>query len=194
MMGNSEFPDGPGLWSLIAEDYRAHGCDWTRPGFRTMAVYRFGVWRMSLRVGLLRKLFGLLYWPAFRRCRNVYGIELPYSARIGRRVVIEHQGAIVVHGMTEIGDDTIVRQGCTFGIRRLDRLNDAPVVGRSVNIGAGAAILGAINVGDGAMIGANAVVLEDVPAGALVVGVPARVVSRRVETPLPVGDRDGLSY
>ena len=167
-----------GLWALIAEDYRAHGRDWTKPGFRALAVYRFGVWRMSLRFRPIRMMLGLFYWPAFRRCRNVYGIELPYSAEIGRRVVVEHQGGIVVHGRTSIGAGSIIRQGCTFGIRSLDRLDDAPTIGRNVNIGAGAAILGAVTIGDGAMIGANAVVLQDVPAGSLAVGVPARIVSQ----------------
>jgi serine O-acetyltransferase len=164
-----------GLFATIAEDWRAHGRDWTRPGFRTVAVYRFGVWRMGLRPKLLRAPFSLLYRMAFRHCRNVYGIELPYSATIGRRVVIEHQGGIVIHGATIIGDDSIVRQNCTLGIRSLDRLDDAPVIGRGVNIGAGAVIMGKVHVGDGAAIGANAVVLKDVPAGALAIGVPAQI-------------------
>jgi serine O-acetyltransferase len=175
-MSRADNEPPPGLWALIAEDYRANGSDWTRPGFRSLAVYRFGVWRMSLRMRPVRMALGLFYWPAFRRCRNVYGIELPYTADIGRRVVIEHQGGIVLHGQTRIGTGSIIRQGCTFGIRRLDRLQEAPNIGRNVNIGAGAAILGAITIGDGAMIGANAVVLQDVPAGALAVGVPAKVV------------------
>ncbi len=87
-----------GLRALIAEDYRAHGRDWTRPGFRTMAVYRFGVWRMGVRPKLLRAPLSVLYRAAFRYCRNVYGIELPYSATVGRGVVIEHQGGIVIPG------------------------------------------------------------------------------------------------
>ena len=107
----------------------------------------------------------------------MYGIELPYSAQIGRRVVIEHQGGIVVHGATTIGDGTIIRQGCTFGIRSLDRLDEAPTIGRDVNIGAGAVIIGDVKVGDGASIGANAVVLQDVPPGALAVGIPAKLVA-----------------
>ena len=170
--------DNIGLWKLIAEDYDANGRDWTRPGFRALAVYRFGVWRMGIRVGLIRKLASFIYGIGFRRCRNVYGIELPYSAQVGRHVVIEHQGGIVVHGATKIGDRTIIRQGCTFGIRSLERLDEAPTIGRGVNIGAGAVIIGAVIVGDEASIGANAVVLSDVPPGALAIGVPARLVTR----------------
>ncbi len=164
-----------GLWATIGEDYAAHGRDWTRPGFRAVAVYRFGVWRMGVRSKLLRAPLSVVYRALFRRCRNRYGIELPYSAQLGRRVVIEHQGAIVIHGDSVIGDDTILRQGVTLGNRRLDAPRDAPRLGRRVNVGAGAKILGGVTIGDGAIIGANAVVLCDVPAGALAVGVPARV-------------------
>ena len=168
-----------GLWQIIAEDYDANGRDWTRPGFRTLAVYRFGVWRMDIRSPIIRKFASFIYRIGFRKCRNVYGIELPYSAQIGRRVVIEHQGGIVIHGATIIGDGTIIRQGCTFGIRSLDKLDEAPQIGRQVNIGAGAVIIGNVKVGDGASIGANAVVLRDVPAGAIATGVPAKLVTRR---------------
>ena len=162
----------------IAEDYRAHSRDWTMPGFRALAVYRFGVWRMTVRPKLFRAPLSLLYRAAFRRCRNVYGIELPYSAVIGRGVIVEHQGGIVVHGCTVIGDGCTIRQNCTLGIRDKSDLMAAPVLGNSVDIGAGAVILGRVMLGDGAVIGANAVVLCDVPAGALAVGVPARIVLR----------------
>ena len=168
-----------GLWQIIAEDYDANGRDWTKPGFRTIAIYRFGVWRMGIRNPIIRKFASLIYRIGFHRCRNVYGIELPYSAQIGRRVVIEHQGGIVIHGATTIGDGTIIRQGCTFGIRSLDQLYAAPIIGCNVNIGAGAVIVGDVKVGDGASIGANAVVLRDVPPGALAIGVPAKLLVRR---------------
>ena len=168
-----------GLFAQIKEDWIAHGRDWTRPGFRTMAVYRFGVWRMGIKLSVLRAPMSLIYRCKFRFCRNVYGIELPYSAKVGRRVVIEHQGAIVIHGNAEIGDDSIIRQGVTLGNRTMDKPLDAPKLGRSVNVGAGAKILGAVTIGDGAVIGANAVVLIDVPAGATAVGVPARILEAK---------------
>src|SRR5687767_11445376 len=166
----------PGLFAHVREDWIAHGRDWTRPGFRAMAVYRFGVWRMGVRPKLLRAPLSFLYRSMFRRCRNRYGIEVPYSATIGRRVVLEHQHGIVIHGNCEIGDECVIRQGCTLGNKTLDRPSDAPRLGRSVNVGAGAKILGSVTVGDGAAIGANAVVLRDVPAGALAVGIPARII------------------
>ena len=175
-VANPSPTDRPGLWSLIREDWVAHNRDWTRPGFRALAVYRFGVWRMTIRPRLLRAPFGIVYRMLFRRCRNGYGIELPYSATVGRRVVFEHQHGIVVHGHCRIGDDCVLRQGVTLGNKTMDRPYDAPTLGDRVNVGAGAKILGAVTIGDDAQIGANAVVVKDVPAGSMAVGVPARVV------------------
>jgi serine O-acetyltransferase len=172
---------------LVQEDLKAHDGDWTRPGFQALLVYRFGVWRMTIRTKLCRAPFSVLWRALFVAVRNFYGIELPFTARIGRRVIFEHQHGIVVHGHSEIGDDCIIRQGVTLGIRRLDRLNEAPVLGRGVNVGAGAKLLGHIVVGDHAEIGANAVVLDDVPAHALAIGVPARVITRQKGLPRPEG-------
>ena len=171
--------DRRSLWQQIASDYRANGRDWTRPGFRTLAVHRFGDWRMGIRPKLLRAPLSLLYRALFRYCRNVYGIELPYGVAVGDGVVIEHQGGIVIHGNCVIGARTIIRQNCTLGIRTVDRPADAPIVGADVDIGAGAVILGKVTIGDGAAIGANAVVLQDVPPGWMAVGVPAIVKPRR---------------
>ena len=162
-----------GFWAQVAADWRAHDRDWTRPGFRAVAVHRFGVWRMGVRPKLLRAPFSLLYRWAFRHCRNRYGIELPYTVKLGQGVVIEHQGAIVVHGNSVIGDGCIIRQGCTLGLRRLDDLTAAPVLDAGVELGAGAVILGRVRLGAGARVGANAVVLDDVPAGTTVWGIPA---------------------
>lgn len=172
-------PDAPrpGLFALWREDLRSHRGEWSRPGFLSLAVYRFGVWRMGVRPKLLRAPLSLIYRFFYVRCRNVYGIEIPYSASIGRGVVIEHQGGIVVHGNTVIGERCILRQGCTLGIRRLDRLDDAPVLEDGVALGAGCVVLGKVTLGAGCSIGANAVVLKDVPAGAVAVGIPAKVLA-----------------
>jgi serine O-acetyltransferase len=132
---------------------------------------------MGIQPKLLRAPLSILYQTLFRGVRNFYGIELPYSARIGRRVVIEHQHGVVVHGNSVIGDDCILRQGVTLGSRTMDRPSDAPHLGDRVSVGAGAKLLGAISIGDGAQIGANAVVRIDVPAGAVAVGIPARLVA-----------------
>ena len=167
-----------GLWAQIADNWRANGRDWTRPGFRALAVHRFGVWRLSVRPRFLRAPLTLMYRNMFRHCRNVYGIELPYTVRVGRGVVIEHQGGIVVHGASVIGDRRIIRQGCTLGVRRIADLRSAPYLDNDVELGAGAVVLGKVHVGSGARVGANAVVLRDVPPGCLAIGVPATITAR----------------
>jgi serine O-acetyltransferase len=165
------------LNQLIREDWVAHGRDWTKPGFRAVAVHRFGVWRMKIGRKILRAPFSVLYRSLFRYVRNHYGIELPYTVELGRRVIVEHCGAIVIHGYSKIGDDCVIRQGVTIGARRVDRASEAPELGAGVDVGAGAKILGKVRIGDGAEIGANAVVLNDLPSKVIAVGIPARIIS-----------------
>lgn len=129
---------------------------------------------MTITNPLLRAPLSVLYRILYRRARSIYGIELPHTVTLGRRVVIEHQGAIVIHGYSVIGDDCVIRQGVSMGLKNVSSPYDAPVLGRRVDIGAGAKLIGKIIVGDDANIGANAVVTKDVPPGVTVVGVPAR--------------------
>jgi len=160
-----------GLWSL---------------GFWALQVYRFGHLRYRFQSKLIRFPLGALHVVLAKLAEIVCGVEIGVSARIGRRLIIEHSGAIVVHGRAVLGDDCVIRQGVTIGIRRMDDPLGAPVIGNNVSIGAGAKILGRVSIGDGAEIGANAVVLRDVPAGALAVGVPARIIElRAAKAPLP---------
>jgi serine O-acetyltransferase len=86
------------LFQQIKEDWIAHKRDWTRPGFRAIATHRFGVWRMTVNPKILRAPLSVVYRWMYRKCRNHYGIELPYTATIGRRVIFEHQHGIVIHG------------------------------------------------------------------------------------------------
>jgi serine O-acetyltransferase len=168
-----------GLWQQIKEDWNAHGRDWTKPGFRAVAVQRFGVWRMQVEPKLLRAPLSILYRSLYRKVRNTYGIDLPYTVKLGRRVVIEHQSAIIIHGYCTIGDDCIIRQGVTLGNRYLDKPLESPQLGDRVNVGAGAKILGKVNLGDDVNIGANAVVLSDIPAGQTAVGIPAKMIAAK---------------
>ncbi len=172
------------LFTLIREDYVRHGRDWTRPGFRAIAVYRFGVWRMRIRPRLLRAPMSFLYRRLFIRVRNRYGIEIPYSAQVGRRLTLEHSHSIVIHGNSVIGNDCYIRQGCTLGNKSLDAPFEAPVLGDRVNVGVGAKLLGHVFVGDDATIGANSVVVKNVPAGAVALGIPATITtSKSVKQP-----------
>lgn len=167
------------LISLIIEDWKTNDSDWTRPGFRALAAYRFGKWRMGIKTKALRIPFSLIYRILYRRARNCYGIEIPFTAEIGQRLAIEHQHGIVIHGYSKIGNDCIIRQGVTIGNRYLDKPFDCPQIGNNVNIGAGAKIIGAVTIGDNAQVGANAVVTKDVAANDTVVGIPARSVVKK---------------
>jgi len=171
-------PDGISFLALVREDFVTNGRDWSAPGFRALFVHRFGNWRMSVEPKVLRAPLSLMYRTMARYVRNHYGIELPCAVRVGRRVAIDHQSGIVIHGYTVIGDDCRIRQNTTMGVRSLDDPNAAPILEQGVDVGAGAVIVGRITIGAGASVGANAVVLQDVPAGALAIGVPAKIVKR----------------
>jgi serine acetyltransferase len=163
------------LLKQIKEDWVNHGKDWTKPGFRALAYHRFGNWRMDVKPKILRAPLSILYRFLYRRARNLYGIELPYSAQIGQGVIIEHQHGIVVHGNAVIGDNCTIRQGVTIGNRYMDKPTEAPVIGNNVNIGAGAKLLGNITIGDNVNIGANAVVIHNIPQDSIYVGFPKSV-------------------
>jgi serine O-acetyltransferase len=164
------------LWEQLYEDWTVHGKDFSRPGFRAMAVYRFGAWCSGLRYRLLRAPLSRLYLFLYRYVRNVYGIELPCRTKVGRRCFIPHQSGIVIHPFSEIGDDCLIRQNVTLGAASRDKPTGAPKLGNNVHIGAGAVLLGNITVGDGAKINANAVVMTNVPAGAFVFNSPPKIL------------------
>ncbi|NJD33526.1 MAG: serine acetyltransferase [Betaproteobacteria bacterium] len=165
--------------TTLKEDWQTYEGDIWRQGLWVMWVYRFGQWRYGVRPTILRKPFSLLYKILRTGCQMLTGVELPCETKIGRRLRIEHFGGIIVSGDAVIGDDVILRNGVTIGLKRTGQ-RGAPRIGNRGDIGAGAKILGDIHIGDDAVIGANAVVLKDVPPGAFAVGIPARVIQREV--------------
>ena len=166
------------MFNNIREDLRAHGGDWGAQGFWALVVYRFGRWRYKVRPALLRKIFSLLYKIAFKWIQVITGIELPCEVEIGHNFVIDHFGGIVISGYAKFGNNCRIRNGVVVGLQRVDQPR-APVIGNNVDIGAGAKVLGAIKVGDDVVIGANAVVIRDVPDNCIAAGVPAVIKPRR---------------
>jgi serine O-acetyltransferase len=139
------------------------------PGFHALQMHRFShvLWGAGLR------------WLArftSHVARFLTGIEIHPGATIGRRVFIDHGMGVVIGETAEIGDDCTLYHGVTLGGVSWNKGKRHPTLGKGVVVGAGAKILGPFTVGDGAKVGSNSVVVKAVPAGATVVGIPARLV------------------
>lgn len=176
MLGDvNQNPPGLGFWALLREDLRTHGGAFLEQGFWAIAAHRFGNWRMGIRRRWLRLPFTVIYKILYRVVMWTCGISLPYTVKVGRRVRIWHFGGMVLHAKS-IGDEVHIRQNTTFGIARRDQEFELPTIEDRVDVGAGAVIVGGITVGHDSVIGANAVVLKDVPPWSVAAGVPAKVV------------------
>lgn len=162
----------------LRDDFRAHGSEWGAQGFWAMAVYRYGRWSYSIRSRWLRKPFTVVYQILFKLVQVVAGIELPCQVHVGKGFVIDHSGGIVVSGYASFGARCRIRTGVVIGLARVDD-PCAPQFGDDVDVGAGAKVLGRIRIGDRVRIGANAVVLVDVPDDCVAAGVPAVIKPRR---------------
>jgi serine O-acetyltransferase len=145
------------------------------PGFRFMAWHRFRAAIEGLpgvRFGFQQCVSWHLHSMAIR-----FGITLPVECAVGPGFYIGHFGGIVIHQEVQIGRDCNLSQGVTVGLASRGKYFGCPTIGDRVYIGPGAKIFGKIVIGDDVAIGANAVVTRDVPAGAVVVGMPAKVIS-----------------
>lgn len=172
------------MFDNLREDWRTYERDPARQGLWVMVVYRFGRWRYGIHNRWLRLPFSILYKILKLLSQILTGIDLPCEVTVGRRFKIEHFGDIIISGDTVFGDDVVIRNGVTVGLKRTHE-RGAPIIGNRVDIGAGAKVLGPIRIGDDVAIGANAVVLQDVPPNSLAIGVPAQIRPRR--TPSAAG-------
>lgn len=120
--------------------------------------------------------------------RFLTGIEIHPGARLGRRLFIDHGMGVVIGETAEVGDDVLLFHGVTLGGRTMRKGKRHPTLGNHVVVGAGAKILGPVSIGAHAQIGANAVVISDVPADHLAVGIPVRI------RPLPGAAQDGAEF
>ena len=107
--------------------------------------------------------------------RAVTGVEIHPGAQLGRRLFIDHGMGVVIGETAVVGDDVLLFHGVTLGGRSMSRGKRHPTLGDNVTVGAGAKVLGPVEIGSGAQIGANAVVITDVPADYIAVGIPAKI-------------------
>ena len=146
----------------------------TYPGFHAVMAHRVShrLWNAGWK-WLARWLSTLARW--------LTGVEIHPAATIGRRFFIDHGMGVVVGETAVIGDDCTLYHGVTLGGTSWKKGKRHPTLGNDVVVGAGAKVLGPINLADGARVGSNAVVVKDVPANATVVGIPGRIVGDKCE-------------
>jgi serine O-acetyltransferase len=158
------------LWCYESDSSLALAKVLLTDGTPAMILYRLMQWSRRYRLAPLEMVFNKLN-AVFCNCIIGRGAEF------GPGLVLIHSSGVVINGQVRGGERVYIEHQVTIGAER--RLS--PIIGNDVFIGAGAKVIGAVLVGDGARIGANAVVLDDVPAHATAVGIPARLVPRRKE-------------
>jgi cysteinyl-tRNA synthetase len=187
-----------GFFSGIRRDYRAvFERDPAAGSAFNVIMFNSGLHSILwYRVAHALKSMDIPVLPAFiMTCvRLISGIEIHPSASIGPGFFIDHGTGVVIGETAEVGEDCLLYQGVTLGGTGKEKGKRHPTLGRGVVVGAGAKVLGAISIGDYAKIGANAVVLKDVPANASVVGVPGRVVRKKVVRMAEAGPVEVLDH
>jgi serine O-acetyltransferase len=143
------------------------------PGLHAIWIHRAShwLWKKDLKVPAR-------YLSHFGRFLT--GIEIHPAAKIGKRFFIDHGMGIVIGETSQIGDDVLLYQGVVLGGVSHEKNKRHPTLGNKVVVGAGAILLGPINIGNGARVGAGSVVVSDAPENATVVGVPGRIVLQKV--------------
>ena len=142
------------------------------PGPRALFYYTIARWFYLRRLYFLARLIS-----EFSRWLTL--IEIHPGAKIGRRLVIDHGIGVVIGETAEIGDDCVLYHGVTLGGVSIDNVKRHPTLGNRVMIGAGAKVLGPVNIEDDVKIGANSVVLKDIPSGKTVAGIPGKIIEKR---------------
>jgi serine O-acetyltransferase len=140
-------------------------------GLHALVAHRIAHFFYRLHIFFLARLISQV-------SRWMTGIEIHPGAKIGKRFFIDHGMGVVIGETSIIGDDVLLYQGVTLGGTGLEKGKRHPTIGNNVVVGGGAKILGNISVGDNSYIGANAVVIKDVPANSTVVGVPGRITKQ----------------
>jgi serine O-acetyltransferase len=142
------------------------------PGVHAIWGHRISHWLWNRGARVAARVFAEL-------TRILTGVEIHPGAILGARLFIDHATGVVIGETAEVGDDVTIYHGVTLGGTGADTGKRHPTIGDRVIVGAGAKILGPIKVGDDSRIGANAVVVKEVPSSSVVVGVPGQIVSRQ---------------
>jgi serine O-acetyltransferase len=135
------------------------------------ALFHHRIAHRMYRTGLTLPARALSQWSRF-----LTNIEIHPGAQIGRRFFIDHGAGVVIGETAIVGDDVLMYHQVTLGGTSLEKTKRHPTIGNNVLVGMGAKVLGNITVGDGARIGANAVITHDVPPNTIVIGVPGRIL------------------
>jgi serine O-acetyltransferase len=168
-------PPDIGFFALLREDLRTHDSDLLDQGFWAIAVHRFGNWRMGFRWKIIRAPLTIMYRFLNKWVEWTCGITLPQITKVGRRVRLWHHSAMILHARS-IGNDCHLRHCTTFGVAHTNQNHSIPTIEDRCDIGCGVCILGDVIIGHDSAIGANSVVLRDVPPYSVAVGAPAKVV------------------
>lgn len=165
------FRNAPGIWSKLKIIVLTQAI-WST------FVYRAGSWCHNNKARLFPLRFVLPILTVIQKITEIAtGIQIPFTARIGKGLYIGHFGCIILSPMTRMGKFCNISQGVTIGQAGRCGLQETPVIGNRVYIGPGAKLFGGITIGNDVAIGANAVVTKDLPDFAVAVGVPAKIIS-----------------
>lgn len=186
-----------GFWTDIKRDYKAvfssdpaasSGLEviLTYPGLHAIFMHRVNHLLWSSQIPLIPRLLSNI-------SRILTGIEIHPAAKIGAGLFIDHGMGVVIGETSEIGEDCLLYQGVTLGGTGKEKGKRHPTLGNNVVVGAGAKILGAIKIGSNSKVGANAVVLESVPEDSIVVGVPGKVIKKKVLRMMDEGPVEGFA-
>jgi serine O-acetyltransferase len=184
-----------GFFRMMIEDIRCaqHRDPAARNGWEVFFNYAglHAIWAYRVTHWLwLHKAYFLARWLS-QLARWFTGVEIHPGAQIGRRFFIDHGMGVVIGETAEVGDDVTFYHGVTLGGVSLEKGKRHPTIGDNVVVGAGAKILGAIEIGAGSRVGANAVVVKPVPPDSVAVGIPGQVVKR---TTKQTGDEPDLHH
>src|SRR5574342_607400 len=187
-----------GFWHEIKKDYRAvferdpaarSGLEVliTYPGLHAILFHRLSHALWKLRIPVIPRLLSHV-------ARLLTGIEIHPAAKIGPGFFIDHGMGVVIGETTEIGQDCLLYQGVTLGGTGKEKGKRHPTLSDNVVVGAGAKVLGPIRIGSYAKIGANSVVLKPVPDHSIVVGVPGKIIKRKIVRIEEAGPGEALDH